>query len=205
MNGLNSPTTHARPKLEPAGQKRLLRAIDLQPRLSLATIVISICYHAAYFQLWTNSSQDSRLRKSANSALMKDLEREHRNNRSHSHTCVGHISSKHSLGDAQVAWSFFQPLHTSGSGKLTAIASHICERLSICWYWHPSWTRPLLRNYVVSFEGLTRSLTDVFVCFYLVCLVPLYQILRWCIMYCVPERPKFHSLEIWTNGTLSVL
>jgi len=56
-------------------------------RLSLATIVISNGCYAAYLKC-----QDGRwLRQFKNSVFVKDFEREHRNNRSHSHTGVGHI------------------------------------------------------------------------------------------------------------------
>jgi len=86
--------------------------------------------------------------------LMKDFERAHRNNRSHSHTSIGPISSKQSLMPhhlypamrriyrrlvrRECSVIFFQPLRISGSGELAAIASYVCKRLSIDWYWHPS-------------------------------------------------------------------
>ena len=65
--------------------------------LPLAIIVISNGCHAAYLQLRTTSSQDGRRPcKFANSALAKDFEREH------SHTSVGHVSSKQSLTPHQL-------------------------------------------------------------------------------------------------------
>jgi len=106
----------------------------------------------------TASSQNGRwLRKFANPVLVKEFEC------SHSHTGAGRISSKQSLTPHQFSLTmrriyerlgrrsdsvihFFQPLCTSGSGKFTAIARYVCERLCICWYWQPSWTWPLLRN-----------------------------------------------------------
>jgi len=42
----------------------------------------------------------------------------------------------------------FQPLRTSDIEELAANASYVCERLSIDSYWHPSWIRPLLRNWL---------------------------------------------------------
>ena len=82
-------------------------AVQNAPRcscgLSLSLLTLDDCLESlAFITDCCQRLSCRRLRKFANSALMKGFEREHRNNRSHSHTGVNRISSKQSLTPHQL-------------------------------------------------------------------------------------------------------
>jgi len=164
--------------------KRRTRGLSLSPR-ALANWFQSLsshsdcCYHrlSVATVLRSYSCQRPLEEKAAGwtckFSAREEFLREHRNNRRLAHTGVEPTSSKQALTAHQLnaAMRGIYPQACRPKCRVIRFPSRsvhqtlghaplqpgtFCERLSIGWFWHACWTRPLLRNQLryVSFEGV---------------------------------------------------